>query len=162
MMNTTIHCTVNGTRTALRVDVRQSLMEVLREQLGLLSIKKGCAVGECGACTVLIDDAPVDSCIYLAVWADGKSIRTVEGEATGDRLSETQQAYVETGAVQCGFCTPGFIMTSTAFLEKHTGRKMSRSEIRKGHSGNLCRCTGYDAIVDAVEQCLDPKKTPSD
>ena len=157
-MNTTIHCTINGTRTSLRVDIRQSLMEALREQAGLLSIKKGCAVGECGACTVLIDDAPIDSCIHLAVWADGKSIRTVEGEVKEGRLSKTQQAYVDQGAVQCGFCTPGFIMTSTAFVEEHAGKDMTREEIRGGHSGNLCRCTGYDAIVDAVEQCFDKEK----
>ena len=154
-MKTTIDCTINNTMTRLNVDVRQSLLEVLREQLGLLSIKKGCAVGECGACTVLIDDQPIDSCIYLAVWANGKSIRTVEGEARDVRLSKTQQAYVDHGAIQCGFCTPGFIMTSTAFVEKYKGEKITRQQIRREHSGNLCRCTGYGAIIDAVEKCLD-------
>ncbi len=149
-----ISFTINGQETTLAVDVRKSLLEVLREN-GWTSVKLGCGVGECGACTVLIDDRPVDSCIYLAVWADGKKIRTVEGEAKKGRLSKVQQAYLKQGAVQCGFCTPGFIMTSTAFVEKNQGRKVSRREIQVEHSGNLCRCTGYESIIKAVEDCLD-------
>ena len=154
MMNRNISLTINGKPLALTVDVRQSLLEVLREQ-GYTGVKEGCGVGECGACTVLLDDVPLDSCLYLAVWADGRSVRTVEGEARQGRLSEVQQAYLDTGAVQCGFCTPGLIMTSTAFVEKHKGKeKVSRAEIRHGHAGNLCRCTGYEGIIRAVEQCL--------
>ena len=115
-------------------------------------------MGECGACTVLVDNIPVDSCIFLAVWADGKTIRTAEGEAKGNRLSRVQQAYVDAGAVQCGFCTPGLVMSSTAFIEKHKGQPVTREEIRRGHAGNLCRCTGYDAIIAAAKYlCLSPQ-----
>ncbi len=153
-MNRTITCTINGNKKELNVDVRQSLLEVLREQLGLISIKQGCAVGECGACTVLIDDVPMDACIYLAVWADGREIRTVEGESKDGKLSVIQQAFVDEGAVQCGICTPGFVMAATALVEKNKGRKVSRDEIRRQLAGNLCRCTGYDTIVTAVEKSL--------
>ena len=149
-----ISCTINGKPVSLRVDVRQSLLEVLREH-GYTSVKEGCGVGECGACTVLVDEVPLDSCLYLAVWVDGCSIRTAEGETRQGKLSEVQQAYLDTGAVQCGFCTPGLIMTSTSFVEKHKGKeKISRAEIRRAHAGNLCRCTGYESIIRAVEQCL--------
>lgn len=153
-MNRTITCTINGRRKELQVDVRQSLLEVLRERLGLISIKQGCAVGECGACTVLIDNVPMDACIYLAVWADGRAIRTVEGESQNDKLSAVQQAFVDEGAVQCGICTPGFVMAATALVEKNKGRKVSRDDIRRGLAGNLCRCTGYETIVTAVEKSL--------
>jgi xanthine dehydrogenase iron-sulfur-binding subunit len=160
-----ISCTINGKSVTLVVDVRQSLIEVLREN-GYTSVKEGCGVGECGACTVLVDDVPVDSCLYLAVWVAGRSIRTAEGEAKEGKLSAVQQAYLEKGAVQCGFCTPGLIMSSTAFVEQHKSNKVSRDEIRRGHAGNLCRCTGYEDIIRAVEQCLedqeekDPDKGP--
>ena len=154
----TIHCTVNGKARELSFDVRASLLEVLRAE-GLTSSKQGCGVGECGACTVLVDNIPVDSCIFLAVWADGKTIRTAEGEAKGNRLSRVQQAYVDAGAVQCGFCTPGLVMSSTAFIEKHKGQPVTREEIRRGHAGNLCRCTGYDAQRHAAAKslCLSPQ-----
>jgi aerobic-type carbon monoxide dehydrogenase small subunit (CoxS/CutS family) len=153
MMMQNISCTVNGKPVTLLVDVRKSLLEVLREN-GFTGIKEGCGAGECGACTVLVDNIPVDSCLYLAVRADARNIRTVEGEARGGTLSAVQQAYLDAGAVQCGFCTPGLIMTTTAFVEKHRGKKVSRAEIRKAHAGNLCRCTGYESIVRAVEKCL--------
>ena len=127
MMNRNISLTINSKPATLTVDVRQSLLEVLREH-GYTSVKEGCGVGECGACTVLVDDVPLDSCLYLAVWAEGRSVRTVEGETKHGRLSEVQQAYLDTGAVQCGFCTPGLIMTSTAFVAKHNGKeKVSRN-----------------------------------
>lgn len=154
-LNKTIALTVNGKKKEIRVDVRQSLLEVLREQLGLISVKQGCAVGECGACTVLIDDVPIDACLYLAVWADGRSIRTVEGESKNGELSKVQQAFVNEGAVQCGICTPGFVMAATSFVEKRKGKKVSRNEIRRGMAGNLCRCTGYDTIITAVEKSMD-------
>ena len=154
-MNRTITFTLNGKKKEISIDVRQSLLEVLREKLGMIGIKQGCAVGECGACTVLIDGLPIDACIYLAIWADGRSIRTVEGESRNHKLSSVQQAFVNEGAVQCGICTPGFVMAATAFVEKHRNQKVSRDEIRRGLAGNLCRCTGYEAIVTAVQKCLD-------
>ncbi|MCP4292209.1 MAG: xanthine dehydrogenase iron sulfur-binding subunit XdhC [bacterium] len=141
---------VNKRDYDLDVDVRKSLMDILRE-LGLTSVKHGCGVGECGACTVLIDGIPVDSCLYLAVWAKGKSVRTVEGEGANGQLTVIQEAYVKEGAVQCGFCTPGLIMSSTAFLENNDRDDLTSEEIRKAHAGNLCRCTGYQTIVNAVK-----------
>lgn len=156
-MNRTINLDINGRSREIQVDVRQSLLEVLREQLGLTSVKQGCAVGECGACTVLIDGEPIDSCIFLAVWADGRSIRTVEGESCAGKLSEVQKAFVDEGAVQCGICTPGFVMAATAFVEKHPDAHPDREKIRRGLAGNLCRCTGYDTIVNAVEESIKTK-----
>ncbi|MDJ0784038.1 MAG: 2Fe-2S iron-sulfur cluster-binding protein [Desulfosarcinaceae bacterium] len=153
-MRQTIAITLNGSPRRFDVDVRQSLMEVLREQAGTLSVKQGCGVGECGACTVLIDDAPVDSCIYLAVWADGRAVRTTEGECRDGQLSPVQQAFVEEGAVQCGICTPGFVMAATALTERRPGEPLDRDAIRRGLAGNLCRCTGYATIVTAVEKCI--------
>ena len=158
-LNRIITFTVNGKKKEIAVDVRQSLLEVLREQLGLISVKQGCAVGECGACTVLLDDVPVDACLDLAIWVDGRSIRTVEGESRDDKLSRVQQAFVDEGAVQCGICTPGFVMAATSFVEKHKTQKASRYEIRRGLAGNLCRCTGYDTIVTAVQKCLEDDDT---
>jgi len=152
-MNRNISCTINGKSVTLMVDVRKSLLDILRHN-GHTGVKEGCGVGECGACTVLVDNVPVDACLYLAVWADGRTIRTIEGESRNGKLSEVQQAYLDTGAVQCGFCTPGLVMTSTAFVEKHKGGSVSREQIRKAHAGNLCRCTGYEGIIRAVEQCL--------
>ena len=150
MQTMNIKLTINTKKYEMDVDVRKSLMDLLRE-LGYTSVKHGCGVGECGACTVLIDGIPVDSCLYLATWAGDKEIRTVEGECKDGKLSPVQDAYVQEGAVQCGFCTPGLIMTSTSFLEKNKGKELSREEIKKGHAGNLCRCTGYQTIVNAVE-----------
>jgi aerobic-type carbon monoxide dehydrogenase small subunit (CoxS/CutS family) len=153
-MKQTVELILNGTPRSFEVDVRQSLLEVLREAAGLLSVKQGCAVGECGACTVLVDGEPVDSCIYLAVWARGRAVRTTEGECREGVLSPVQQAFVEEGAVQCGICTPGFVMAATAIAEKHRGEKLDRNAIRRELAGNLCRCTGYTTIVSAVEKCL--------
>ncbi len=157
-MHKEISFTLNGKAKTIVVDIRKSLSEVLRKELGLFSIKEGCGVGECGACAVLMNDTLVDSCITLAVWADGKTVETVEGLSHDGRLTPIQEAYVEEGAVQCGFCTPGFIMASTDFLNKHRNSRPSREEIRKGHAGNICRCTGYDAIIRAVEKCLPAEK----
>jgi len=151
-----IRCSVNGRPSTLFIDIRKSLLEVLRQDLGLTGSKEGCGVGECGACSVMVDEVLVDSCIYLAVWADGKEIRTVEGEAKNGKLSPVQEAYVDEGAVQCGFCTPGFIMATTAFVEQNRGKKVGENEIRKGHAGNLCRCTGYQNILKAVEKMTTP------
>ncbi len=152
-MRKTISLELNGEHHTKNIDIRLSLLELLREE-GLTSVKHGCGVGECGACTVLVNNTPIDSCMYLAVWADGKTIRTVEGEIKDGQISQVQQSYIDAGAVQCGYCTPGFIMTSTAFVEKHKGESVDRELIRKEHAGNLCRCTGYETIICAVESCL--------
>ncbi|MEA2114823.1 MAG: xanthine dehydrogenase iron sulfur-binding subunit XdhC [Thermodesulfobacteriota bacterium] len=150
MQTMNIKLTINAKKYEMAVDVRKSLLDLLRE-LGYTSVKQGCGVGECGACTVLVDDIPIDSCLYLATWANNTAIRTTEGECREGKLSHVQDAYVKEGAVQCGFCTPGLIMTTTSFLEKNKGKNLSREEIKKGHAGNLCRCTGYQTIVNAVE-----------
>ena len=144
----TIRCTVNGKARELSFDVRASLLEVLRAE-GLTSSKQGCGVGECGACTVLVDNIPVDSCIFLAVWADGKTIRTAEGEAKGNRLSRVQQAYVDAGAVQCGFCTPGIIMSTQALLNKNP--RPTQEEVRDALSGNYCRCISHYHVFEAID-----------
>lgn len=153
MLAKKISCSVNGRKVALEVDVRASLLDILRDSLHLTGVKKGCSVGECGACTVLIDGEPFDSCIYLAVWADGKDINTIEGEYKEGKLSKVQQAFVDEGAVQCGFCTPGFIMSTTAMAQ--SGRKFTREEIKRELSGHMCRCTGYQNIIKAAEKALE-------
>ncbi|MEL7565412.1 MAG: xanthine dehydrogenase subunit XdhC [Dehalobacterium sp.] len=143
---------INGKNESLEIDIRESLLDVLRNRLFLTGVKKGCGVGECGACTVLIDGTPYDSCIYLAIWADGKEINTIEGECQDGKLSKVQQAFLDEGAVQCGFCTPGFIMSTTALV--HKGKKLSKEEIKKELSGHMCRCTGYQNIIRAAEKAL--------
>lgn len=149
-----VRCTVNGKEIAEYVDVRESLLDMLRNRLRLTSVKKGCEVGECGACTVIIDGETIDSCIYLAVWANGKNIRTLEGLlGPNGELTRIQEAFIEEGAIQCGFCTPGFVMSATVLLER--GEKLTREAIKKHMAGNLCRCTGYHNIVNAVEKVMD-------
>lgn len=147
-----IQCEINGKPYSYAVPPTLSLLHFLRGQ-GLISVKEGCSVGECGACTVRVDGVAIDSCLYLAVWADGKSIRTVEGERQGNQLSDVQQAFIDEGAVQCGFCTPGLVMASAALLDKTERRPLTEAEIRRGLSGNLCRCTGYQNVVRAVKKC---------
>lgn len=149
-----IHVTVNGREKELAVDERESLLDTLRNRLDLSSVKKGCEVGECGACTVLVDGEAIDSCIYLAMWADGKSVMTVEGlkSREGD-LSPIQKAFIEEAAVQCGFCTPGIIMSAVEIVG--TGKRYTREELRKLISGHLCRCTGYEKILDAVARSVE-------
>lgn len=148
-----LRCTVNNKPVEMGIDPRESLADVLRERLGLTSVKKGCEVGECGACTVLVDGTAIDSCIYLGVWAQGKSILTVEGLQEPDGgLSPIQRAFVEEAAVQCGFCTPGFVMSAAEILE--SGKEYSDDEIRKLMSGHLCRCTGYENIFRAVKKTM--------
>lgn len=149
-----IECEINGQRYPFTISPALSLMELLRDE-GLTSVKQGCGVGECGACTVLIDGVATDSCLYLAVWADGKRIRTAEGEVKNGRFSQVQQAYVDAGAVQCGFCTPGLVMATTALLAKHPSRTLTHEEIRRGLAGNLCRCTGYQMVIRAVKACTN-------
>ncbi|WP_421238358.1 xanthine dehydrogenase iron sulfur-binding subunit XdhC [Aeromonas enteropelogenes] len=147
-----IQCEINGKPYSYAVSSSVSLLHFLRG-LGLISVKEGCSVGECGACTVRVDGVALDSCLYLAVWADGKSIRTVEGERKGNELSDVQQAFIDEGAVQCGFCTPGLVMASAALLDKTKRRPLTEAEIRRGLAGNLCRCTGYQNVVRAVKKC---------
>jgi len=147
--------TVNGKPYAFQVDIRETLLDVLRNRLQFTGVKQGCAVGECGACTVLLDGTPVNSCIYLAMWADGKSVTTIEGLVRDGELSEVQTAFVEEGAIQCGFCTPGLVLSTTALLD--SGRTFTEAEIRRELSGHLCRCTGYQKIFDAAERVLKPK-----
>ena len=150
-----LHMTVNGKDVEVGIDPRESLADTLRERLGLTSVKKGCEVGECGACTVLVDGTAIDSCIYLSVWAEGKSILTVEGLQDPDTgaLSPIQRAFVEEAAVQCGFCTPGIIMSAVEIVG--SGKTYTRDELRKLISGHLCRCTGYQNILNAVERAVN-------
>ncbi len=148
-----VRCTINGKEREAMVDVRASLTDMLRNDYSLTSVKKGCEVGECGACNVIIDGECFNSCIYLAAWADGKNIRTVESLlGPGGELSELQQIFIDEGAVQCGFCTPGFLMTSVEILE--SGREYTTEELRKQLSGHLCRCTGYENILNAVVKAV--------
>ncbi len=150
--NRKIKINVNGNDYELEIDLRESLSSVLRHKLHLTGVKEGCLVGECGACTVLIDGVPTDSCIYLAVWANGKSIRTIEGESKNGKLSKVQQAFIDEGAIQCGFCTPGLVMTSTALVE--SGKEFTDTELKRELSGHLCRCTGYNKIFLATKKAL--------
>jgi len=149
-----IHFTVNGKKVELAVDERESLLDTLRNRLDLTSVKKGCEVGECGACTVLVDGEAIDSCIYLAMWADGKSVLTVEGlKGENGELSPIQRAFIEEAAVQCGFCTPGIIMCAVEVVG--SGKRYTKDELRKLISGHLCRCTGYENILKAVERAVE-------
>lgn len=148
-----VRCRINGVDREAVVDVRASLTDMLRNDYSLTSVKKGCEVGECGACNVIIDGECYNSCIYLAVWADGKEIRTLEGlMGPNGELSDIQQAFIDEAAVQCGFCTPGVIMSAVEILE--SGKEYTRDELRKLLSGHLCRCTGYENILNAVEKTM--------
>jgi len=141
--------TVNGMAVVVDVDPAARLIDVLRGPLGLTGTKEGCGNGECGACTVLVDDRPVNGCLYPALEADGAAITTIEGLAgPGGALSPVQRAFVERGGIQCGFCSPGMILSATALLRRN--RAPSDAEIREALVGNLCRCTGYVQIVEAV------------
>jgi carbon-monoxide dehydrogenase small subunit len=140
---------VNGETRDAMVAVHKTLLEVLREDLGLTGTKHGCELGECGTCTVLVDGEPVLSCLALPVEMGGREIKTVEGMADGRRLHPLQQAFAELGAAQCGYCTPGILLTAEALLEDNP--TPSRDEVRVALAGNLCRCTGYTKILDAVE-----------
>lgn len=144
-----IRLVINGEERETAVHGPESLLFVLRERLGLLGAKDACLQGECGSCTVLLDGEPVCSCLVMAADAAGSEVLTVEGLGTEDELHPVQQAFVEQGAVQCGFCTPGFLLTTVHLLEHN--HAPTTDEIREALSGNICRCTGYGAILRAVE-----------
>ncbi len=152
-MSREITLSVNGEEYPLVVDEHASLLHTVRDQVGLTGSKEGCDDSECGACMMLLDGRPVNSCSYLVVQADGADITTVEGLSVGEELSTLQSAFLEQGGVQCGFCTPGMLISATALLRNNPAP--TEDEIRIGLSGNLCRCTGYDGIVAAVAQAAD-------
>ncbi len=147
-MMTLIACTVNGEQHTVMADTRDTLLELLRDRIGLTGTKEGCGNGNCGTCTVLIDGAPVNACLMLAQEASDVDIVTIEGLADHQKLHPLQQALVEHGGTQCGFCTPGIILSAKALLDANP--KPTEQEIRHAIAGNLCRCTGYDKIVAAV------------
>ena len=152
-MYKTLSMIVNGKPVSVAVEEGEALLDTLRDRLGLTSVKRGCEVGECGACTVLIDGRAVDSCLYMSLWAEGRHILTVEGLRTHTgELTPLQQAMVDEAAVQCGFCTPGIIMSAVELM--NTGKTYTRDEIRKHISGHLCRCTGYENILNALEKVV--------
>ena len=139
---------VNGTQELLQVPSNMTLLHALREKLGFTGTKNGCEAGECGACTVLVDGEPVNSCLVLAIELDGKEITTIEGLAENGQLTPLQQAFADLNAVQCGYCTPGMLMAATALLNRNP--HPSATDIQEAMIGNLCRCTGYQRIIDAV------------
>ncbi len=149
---------VNGKKFSLMVEPRDTLLHVLREKLALTGTKRTCDRGECGGCTVLLDGDPVYSCMYLAIRADGKSITTIEGLAANGKLHPVQQAFIEKDAYQCGFCTPGFIMSSAAFLNRNNNPNLE--EIKQALSGNLCRCGNYFKIYEAVSTAAKSMRRP--
>ncbi|UCD17767.1 MAG: (2Fe-2S)-binding protein [Candidatus Zixiibacteriota bacterium] len=148
-MKKIISFVVNGIEHELAVEPRRTLLEVLREDLGLTGTKKGCGIGDCGTCTVLLNGVATFSCLTLAIQADGCSVETVEGLAEGGKLHRLQQEFVDHGAIQCGFCTPGMLMTAVELLRRDSAP--SEQDIRRAISGNLCRCTGYQKIVEAIQ-----------
>lgn len=150
---------VNQLPYKLTVKPSTSLLDVLRRDLGLKGTKRGCDQGHCGACTVIMNGKAVNACSLLAVQADGKSITTIEGLSSGDPLHPLQEAFVEEGAIQCGFCTPGMILSAKALLDET--QEPSEQEIREAISGNLCRCTGYVKIVKAVQKAIPAARIPS-
>jgi len=148
-MKTLITLKINDRARELAVEMNRTLLDVLRHDLELTGTKRGCDLGECGSCTVILNGKPVNSCLVLAVQANGAEILTIEGLAGPSGLHPLQQAFVEKGAIQCGFCTPGMILSASNLLQKN--RKPSEEEIRTALSGNLCRCTGYQKIVEAIQ-----------
>jgi len=148
-----VRLTVNGALYELSVKPWETLIDVLRDYLGLTGTKEGCGLGECGACTVIMEGKAVNSCLVLAVEADGKQIATIEGLAVGDKLHPVQEAFIEHGGLQCGFCTPGMIMSAKVLLDENPNP--SEEEIRKGIAGNFCRCTGYAKIIESIKAAAE-------
>ena len=152
-MKKTITLTVNGEIREVAVDTNTTLADLLRYQLNLIGTKKGCEMGDCGTCTVIMDGNPVNSCLVLAVQANGRAIETIEGLETTEGMHPLQKAFVEHGAIQCGFCTSGMILSAKHLLD--TNAHPDEREIRSAISGNLCRCTGYQKIVEAIQSVAD-------
>jgi carbon-monoxide dehydrogenase small subunit len=153
-MKRLIRLTVNDKDYEIAVKPNQTLADVIREEIGLTGTKKGCEVGECGTCTVILDGKPVNSCLVLAVQADGRNVLTIEGLETDQGLHPIQQAFVDKGAIQCGFCTSGMILSAKSLMDRNPDA--DEKEIRSAISGNLCRCTGYQKIVEAIASVKDP------
>lgn len=149
---------INGETRQFAVEPAETLLHTLREQLGLTGAKEGCVEGECGACTVLVDGSPVDSCILATATLEGRTVRTIESLSCNGELSPLQRAFVDHGAVQCGFCIPGFLMTLTALLELNP--TPTESEVKKSLAGNICRCTGYGQMLDAVAAVVADGESP--
>jgi aerobic carbon-monoxide dehydrogenase small subunit len=147
-MKTVITCAVNGEEHTVLVDTRDTLLELLRERIGLTGTKEGCSNGNCGTCTVIVDGAAVNACLVLAQEAPGRAIVTIEGLSRGGVLHPIQQALVEHGGTQCGFCTPGIVLSAKVLLDSNPNP--TAQDVRHAIAGNICRCTGYDKIVDAV------------
>ncbi len=150
-----IEIKVNGVMHGIDVQPWDTLLDVIRDKLGLTGTKEGCGLGECGACTVIMNGKTVNSCLVLAVEADGKQITTIEGLAEGNKLHPIQQAFIDLGGLQCGFCTPGMIISAKAMLDEN--QNPTEEEIRRGISGNFCRCTGYTKIIQSIQAAV-PKK----
>jgi carbon-monoxide dehydrogenase small subunit len=148
-LSKTITLTINGEHRELAVEGYRTLLDTLRNEAGLTGTKKGCDVGDCGACTVILDDKPVCSCLVLAVEADGAAVQTIEGLGKNGQLHPLQESFVRYGGAQCGFCTPGMIMMAKALLDANP--KPSEEEIRFAIAGNICRCTGYTKIIEAIQ-----------
>ncbi|EFK09389.1 4-hydroxybenzoyl-CoA reductase subunit gamma [delta proteobacterium NaphS2] len=154
-MKRRLELTVNDECLDVEIEPHRTLLEVLREELGFTGAKEGCGLGACGACTVLVDGAPVLSCLTLALEVQGKTVTTVEGLVKNGQPDPVQKAFVDHGAIQCGFCTPGSVMSAKALLEKNSNP--SGQEIREALAGNLCRCTGYQKIIEAVGSLAKPR-----
>jgi len=152
----TIDFRLNGVSYTREVKTRQTLLEVLRDELGLMGTKVGCESGDCGSCTVLLNGKPVNSCLVLAVQADGCEVITVEGLEKNGKLDSLQQTFIEEGAVQCGFCTPGMLMSAKGLLDENPAP--TEADVRRGIAGNLCRCTGYVRIVKAIQKAAETER----
>jgi carbon-monoxide dehydrogenase small subunit len=154
-MKKLIHLTINDRHYEVAVESNQTLVDMLRYQLGLTGTKKGCEMGDCGSCTVIMDGKAVNSCLVLALQANGRNIRTIEGLETDQGLDPVQEAFVEKGAIQCGFCSSGMILSAKTLLDQNP--EPNETEIRRALSGNLCRCTGYQKIIEAVKSVSTQK-----
>ena len=155
-MSQILHCTVNGAAVEREIADDRTLLAFLREDLGLTGTKEGCGEGDCGACTVMVNGKSVNSCLYPALLAEGCEIITIEGIEKDGELSEIQKAFIRHGAIQCGFCSPGMIVSAEALLKRNPSP--TEQEIRRGLSGNLCRCTGYQQMVDAIQEVAAARK----
>jgi aerobic-type carbon monoxide dehydrogenase small subunit (CoxS/CutS family) len=153
MKKISLNISVNGEKHSLKIDPNLRLLDLLRDELRLTGTKEGCGIGECGACTVLLDGNPVNSCLVLAGQCEGKNVLTIEGLKRGEKLHPLQRAFMDGGAVQCGFCTPGMILSAQSLLDRNP--RPTEEEIQEAISGNLCRCTGYRQIVEAIKAAAE-------